>query len=109
LKQITMSKKKKNKYIPQKKKQKSPLVGKTAVGRLDMARTGMGFVVANGWEQDILVKQNDLSSAMNGDEVRVEILHVTSKGRAEGKIVEVLKRTQTEFSGRLDVSEKFAF
>ncbi len=104
-----MSKKNKNKYIPQKKKQKSPLVGKTAVGKLDMARTGMGFVVANGWEQDILVKQNDLSTAMNGDEVRVEILHVTSKGRAEGKVVEVLKRTQTEFSGRLDVSEKFAF
>jgi ribonuclease R len=104
-----MVKKKKNKHIPQKKKQKSPLLGRTAIGKLELTRSGMGFVVSEGWEQDILVKQNDLSTAMNGDEVRVEIIRVTTKGRAEGKIVDVLKRTQSEFSGRLDVSENFAF
>lgn len=102
-------KKKKNQHIPKKKKVKSPLEGKTAVGKLDMARSGMGFVIVEGWEQDVLVRQQDLLTALNGDEVRVKIERVSGKGRPEGSIVEILKRTQTEFSGRLDVSEKFAF
>ena len=104
-----MVKKKKSQHIPQKKKTRSPLEGKTAVGKLDMARSGMGFVVVEGWEQDVLVRQDDLLTALNGDEVRVQITRVSGKGRPEGAVVEVLKRTQTEFSGRLDVSEKFAF
>jgi len=102
-------KNKKNTHIPKSKKPRSPLVGKTAVGKLDMARSGMGFVIVEGWEQDVLVRQDDLLTALNGDEVRVEVEHVSGKGRPEGKIVEILKRVQTEFSGRLDVSEKFAF
>lgn len=106
---IIMVKKKKSQHIPQKKKTRSPLEGKTAVGKLDMARSGMGFVVVEGWEQDVLVRQDDLLTALNGDEVRVQITRVSGKGRPEGAVVEVLKRTQTEFSGRLDVSEKFAF
>lgn len=107
-----MSKKNKSKYIPQKSKQpkiKSPLIGKSFVGKLDVSRAGLGFVMVDDMEQDILVRPEDMIDAQDGDEVRVKIDHVSSKGRAEGSIIEVVKRTQTEFSGRLEVSDKFAF
>jgi ribonuclease R len=102
-------KKKKHEYIPKKQKSKSPLSGKNAVGILDVSRGGLGFVKVEGWEQDVLVRPENMESAFDGDQVKVTIDHVSSKGRPEGTIKEVLKRTQTEFSGRLEVSEKFAF
>lgn len=102
-------KKKKHEYIPKKQKTKSPLSGKNAVGILDVSRGGLGFVKVEGWAQDVLVRPENMESAFDGDQVKVTIDHVSSKGRPEGTIKEVLKRTQTEFSGRLEVSEKFAF
>lgn len=102
-------KKKKENHIPKKKSSKSPLSGKNAVGILDVSRGGLGFVKIEGWEQDVLVRPEQMSSAFDGDQVKVTIEHVSSKGRPEGSIIEVLKRTQTEFSGRLEVSDKFAF
>jgi ribonuclease R len=102
-------KKKKQEYIPKKQKSKSPLSGKNAVGILDVSRGGLGFVKVEGWEQDVLVRPEQMGNAFDGDQVKVTIDHVSSKGRPEGTIKEVIKRTQTEFSGRLEVSDKFAF
>lgn len=106
-----MSKKNKSNYIPQKKqpKIKSPLIGKTFTGKLDVSRAGLGFVMVEDMEQDVLVRPEDMMNALEGDEVKVKIEYVSNKGRAEGKITEVIKRTQTEFSGKLEVSENFAF
>lgn len=108
---MIMAHKKKNKQSPitRKPKPKSPLSGKVVTGRLDIARSGMGFVRVEGWEQDVLVRSDDLLTALNGDEVQVRVAQVSSKGRPEGEIVEVVKRKQTEFSGRLEVSDHFAF
>lgn len=88
----------------------NPLIGKTVVGKLDMARSGMGFViVADSSAQDVVVKAADLKSAMNGDEVKVKITYVSQKGRPEGFITEVVKRNQTEFIGKIQITEKFGF
>jgi len=102
-------KQKKSRYIPKKQKSKHPLVGKMLVGKLDVSRQGLGFVMVENQEQDILVRPEQMHIALNGDTVRVKILQVSPKGRAEGEIVEVITHAQTEFIGRLDVSDKFAF
>lgn len=102
-------KKKKQQQIPKKQKSRSPLAGKDAVGVLDISRGGLGFVKIEGWEQDVLVRPEDMDTAFDGDEVKVHIERVSGKGRPEGSVKEVLKRRQTEFSGRLEVSDKFAF
>ena len=104
-----MAKKRKSEYIPHKHKTRSPLEGKSFTGKLDVSRAGLGFVMVEHLEQDILVRPEDMLQAFDGDEVRVRIEHVSKKGRAEGVITEVIKRVQTEFSGRLEVSDKFAF
>jgi len=80
-------------------------------GKLEITRSGMGFVVVEGLEQDILIRKDHLRNALNGDEVRVEVKERGKKfgSRPEGIIVEVTNRKQNEFSGRIDVHPHFAF
>lgn len=80
-------------------------------GKLEVTRGGMGFVVVDGLEKDILIKRDKIGNALNGDEVRVEVAERGKKfgSRPEGVIVEVVKRKQNEFSGRLEVHPHFAF
>jgi ribonuclease R len=78
-------------------------------GKLEVARSGMGFVTVEGHERDILIKQEHLRTGLDGDEVRVEIIKAAKNGRIEGRITEVVTRKQSEFSGRLEVKPHFAF
>jgi ribonuclease R len=77
-------------------------------GRLDVVRSGTGFVKVEGFERDILIHAENLGTALDGDEVRVRIIK-EGKSRVEGAVEEITKRKQTEFSGRVEVKEHFAF
>jgi ribonuclease R len=80
-------------------------------GKLEITRGGMGFVIVEGLEKDIMVKPDRMGVALNGDEVRVEVSERGRKvgSRQEGEIIDVVKRKQTEFSGKIDVHPHFAF
>ena len=79
-------------------------------GVLDIAKSGMGFVMVSGLENDILVYPNDFNTALKGDEVSVKITKIRqSSGKKEGKILEVLKRKQVSFAGTMQVKERVAF
>ena len=80
-------------------------------GVLDITRSGMGFVIVEKLENDIIVRPSDFNTALNGDTVRVKIMSDgTSRGkRSQGQVVEVVKRKQSEFLGKLQFSKNFAF
>lgn len=79
-------------------------------GVLEINRNGVGFVAVEGMERDIMIRPDKMGTALNGDEVKVEILSPEKKNaRLTGVIKEVIERKQTEFSGRLDVRPHFAF
>ncbi|RQO31300.1 ribonuclease R [Taibaiella sp. KBW10] len=103
-----MTKKKQSQYIPKTQK-KSALSGRSATGKLEIVKSGMGFVIVEGWDKDILIKSNDMKTAIDGDIVKVLVERVSSSGRPEGKVTEVVKRMQNEFTGILEVSENFGF
>jgi ribonuclease R len=86
------------------KKKTAPLVK----GTLDITRSGMGYVIAEGQEKDVLVRPQDFNKAMHGDTVRVKIKDSNGR-RAEGVIEEVVERKQIEFIGNIEVRENFAF
>ncbi len=94
-----------------KKKDKKSSAGvKMYKGRLDVARSGMGFVIVDGLDKDIIVKRDNIGTALSGDEVRVEVKGYSDNNkRPEGKITEVIRRKQSEFSGRVEVHPHFAF
>jgi ribonuclease R len=79
-------------------------------GKLDIARSGMGFVIVEGMDKDILVRPNNFDRAFDGDTVRVQISKDNKRDkRIEGKIIDVVERKQTEFIGNIQVSKDFAF
>ena len=70
-----------------------------AAGRLDLHRDGYGFVRPNarqasmrGVEEDIFIPPNEINSAMQGDQVLVEVEPPKADGRRMGRIVRVLER-----------------
>lgn len=89
---------------------KSTAHSNTLKGTLDISRSGMGFVVVEGREKDILVKPNDFGKAFHGDTVIVEIPRSSGKGgRVEGKVTDVLERKSTEFIGNIEINNHVAF
>ena len=86
------------------KKKPDPLVK----GVLDITRSGIGYVIAEGRDNDVLVRPNDFNKAMHGDTVRVKLKQSNGR-RIEGVVEEVVERKQTEFIGDIDVKENFAF
>ena len=100
---ITMSKSKSESY-----KRSSPV--QTLKGKLDISRSGMGYVVVEGLDKDIMVRPNDFGKAFHGDWVKVQIPKDGGKGkRTEGKITDVTERKQIEFVGNVQVNKNVAF
>jgi ribonuclease R len=100
-----MSKKKSK----QKQKQKST-AAQVLKGKLEITRSGMGYVVIDNGTGDVLVRPGDFMNALNGDIVRVKVIKENGRtGKKEGKITEVVTRRQTEFIGQLQLSTNFAF
>ena len=71
-----------------------------AAGRLDLHRDGYGFVrpnarqagKSNSGQEDIFIPPNEINSAMQGDQVLVEVEPPKADGRRMGRIVRVLER-----------------
>jgi ribonuclease R len=65
-------------------------------GRIDLHRDGYAFVRPNDrsrtGDEDIFIPPNELSSAMQGDQVLVEMLPPRSDGRRLGRVLRVLTR-----------------
>jgi ribonuclease R len=98
------SKKKKQKE----KARSSP--GRVLKGKLDITRSGMGFVTIEGMEIDIMVRPADFNTALHGDTVRVEAKGGGNSGRRmQGVVKEVLHRKRTDFIGHLQMNKGFAF
>lgn len=90
-------------------KKKSSQV-KILKGRLDISRSGMGFVIVEGEETDIIVKPQNFGKAFHGDTVRVQVEKSSGRGkRSEGIIIDVAERKQTEFTGTLELNNNVGF
>ena len=78
-------------------------------GVMEVTRSGMGFVVVDNLETDVLVRPNDFNTALHGDIVRVKLNTQREGKRLQGFISAVLERKQSEFIGRLQMNKGFAF
>ncbi len=81
----------------------------TAIGRVDMTRTGAAYVIIDGEEDDIFVAARYINSAMDGDIVKIR--HWTARGRRkpDGEVIQIIKRAADQFVGILTVQRQFAF
>ncbi|NCI46296.1 ribonuclease R [Sediminibacterium soli] len=92
------------------KKQTRSVQSHVLKGKLEVTRSGIGYVVVAGSASDVLVRQSDMGNALNGDTVRVKLVKENMRtGKKEGRITEVVERKQTEFVGTIQLSAHFAF
>jgi ribonuclease R len=83
---------------------------KLVKGRLDISRSGMGFVIVEGEETDIIVKPHHFAKAFHGDTVSVQVEKDSGRGRrTEGTVVDVIERKQSEFIGTISLNRNIAF
>lgn len=79
-------------------------------GRLDISRSGMGFVIVEELDKDILVRPHDFGKAFHGDTVRVQVaVGGSTAKRWEGVVTEVVERKQTTFAGHIHLNKNIAF
>lgn len=80
--------------MARKKNRKSPRAMNLVTGRLEVTRSGMGFVIPDDVRRkDIFIHQKNLEGAWHGDRVSCAIIHERSGSRShEGRIVRILER-----------------
>ena len=78
-------------------------------GTLELTRSGMGYVLVDQLDNDIMVRPGDLHTALHGDLVKVAVKERKANGRMQGVIKEIIKRKRSEFIGQLQMGNGFAF
>ena len=88
-----------------------PLNSRTApdelIGTVDLSRSGSGYIVVEGREQDIFIPQRRLAGAMNGDKVRIRFWMPRGRNKPEGEVVEVVDRKVEHFMGTYRDGRKY--
>ena len=80
------------------------------IGTFIANEKGFGFIEIEGEAEDIFVAPEYVKSAMNGDIVSFRVIEAPKDGmRAEGKIVDVLKRNVKVVVGTYQKSKNFGF
>ena len=64
-------------------------------------RDGHGFVSRDDGAPDIYLPPNEMRAVLHKDRVKVRIVRSDRKGRPEGRVVEILERSQQPIIGRL--------
>ncbi|MEM6523531.1 MAG: ribonuclease R [Bacteroidota bacterium] len=79
------------------------------VGRVDHVNPRFAYVITEGQDDDVYVRERDLKNAFDGDIVKVAASPVKHGKRPEGKVVEIVERTREQLVGRIEFSPRFAF
>lgn len=71
---------------------------KTYEGVISISRRGVGYLAAEGLEEDIEISKDNLGTALHGDVVSVSLAGVR-RGRTQGKVHKVCERARESFIG----------
>ena len=74
---------------------------KSFTGKVDITRTGAGYIVIDDYDEDIFVHPKNLKGAMNNDIVRVEMAMIPGKRKPEGKVTEIIERALSQVLGTI--------
>lgn len=79
------------------------------VGKVDHVNKRFAYVIVDGEGEDVWVKTEDLKSAIDGDEVAVQMKVSKGGKRPEGVVTQIIKRRKTELVGRIEIQPRYAF
>ncbi|WP_179188441.1 ribonuclease R [Hydrogenophaga sp. IBVHS2] len=64
-------------------------------------RDGHGFVIRDDGQADIYLPSNEMRAVLHKDRVKARIVRLDRKGRPEGRVTEILERSDAPIIGRL--------
>lgn len=76
-----------------------PMNQKTYQGVIQVRGKGTGFVALEDFLEDIVIPRDDLSFALNGDVVEIELKDPVPNTRREGRVIKVIEPAHREFIG----------
>ncbi len=88
------------------------------VGRIEMKRSGMAFVIPQSesndtrdesLSEDIFIADGNLGNALNNDLVKVVVFPARKGKRPEGQVVEVMQRSQKQIVGTISIRKGVAY
>ena len=79
-------------------------------GRISMKQTGKAYLISKSSEvEDIFIAFNNTGHALNGDIVKVHLFPARKGRRAEGRVIEIVKRDKELFVGTIKVSKNISY
>lgn len=78
-------------------------------GIIDIKPSGTAYLLSENDEDDIEIAPRNVKNALHGDRVKIYLYARHKHKRMEGEVVEVLKRSKTEFVGKVQINGKIAF
>ena len=78
------------------------------LGTMSITRKGVGFLMREGVEKDILIPSWDLHTALDGDQVMVR-LKGKVEGRDAGSVIKIVKRADRNIVGIFHTERQFAW
>ncbi len=70
-------------------------------GLVNGHRDGHGFVVRDDGQSDVYLPPNEMRAVLHRDRVKVQIVRQDRRGRPEGRVTEILGRSDSPIIGRL--------
>ncbi len=78
------------------------------IGKLDLAQSGVGYVIIDDFDVDIKIPRKLTMNAMSNDIVEVELTKF-DKRKPEGKVIRIVKHSQNEFICKFQKTDGFGF
>jgi len=78
-------------------------------GKVDMKNTGKAYVIPDKDGEDIFIGPNNTAQALHGDIVKVMLFPKRKNHKTEGQIIEIIKRTKTDYVGVIEIGREFGF
>ncbi|WP_316797410.1 ribonuclease R [Pedobacter agri] len=95
---------------PEKGKFKLKELQNFIIGTVDMTADGSAYIVPQDeFEKDVFVAPRKLKNALHGDTVKAYVFAKKSGRKNDGEVVEIIKRANSDFTGVIKISDRFAF
>lgn len=86
--------------------------GKTTriiTGKVDMKSSGSAYIISPESEHDVFIPKEKTNQALHGDIVKVSVKESSSRTRPEGRIISIISREKTSYSGTISLVKGYAF
>ena len=78
-------------------------------GIIDLAASGVGYLITDDLDEDVYIKPNNLMNALPGDRVKLHLYARRKNRRPEGEVVDIVERSKSTYSGIIEISQRYAF